>query len=370
MAKHTQHTYDPDYIVAPGETLQETIDALGLTQRELAQRMGRPVKTINEIIKGVASITPDTSLQLEMVTGVPAVFWNNSEANYRVGLAKINEIRQMETQAAWLSQFSFNEMVEKEFLKDSDDVSGKVISLLSFFGVVSPSSWETNYGDGLLEGAARAARGCESNRGDLSAWLRVGEILSQRIDTPLYSAKAFGNALIKIRSLTRQNPACIWGEVLRLCAESGVAVVLVPELRNTHIHGFTRWINPDKALIQLSVRHKRDDILWFSLFHEAAHILKHGKRDKFFEFKGQIDPKEIEADTWATDFLIPRKEWDAFTSKFRPGPHARIQITSFAERMGIADSIVLGRLQHDKILPYSQLTDIPTRVDIAWEGLV
>lgn len=76
-------SFAPDYAFPPGDTLLETIEALGLTQKELAARMGRPLKTINEIIKGSTQIMPDTALQLEKVTGVPAAFWNNAEANYR-----------------------------------------------------------------------------------------------------------------------------------------------------------------------------------------------------------------------------------------------------------------------------------------------
>ena len=80
--------FEPDYTVPPGETLLETIECLGMSQAELARRTGRPVKTINEIIKGKTAITPDTALQLERVLSVPASFWNNLERNYRESLAQ------------------------------------------------------------------------------------------------------------------------------------------------------------------------------------------------------------------------------------------------------------------------------------------
>jgi hypothetical protein len=34
-------------------------------------------------------------------------------------------------------------------------------------------------------------------------------------------------------------------------------------------------LSPGKALIQLSLRYKTNDHLWFSLFHEAGHVLLH-----------------------------------------------------------------------------------------------
>ena len=88
--------FEPDYAVSPGETLRETIQHLELSQKDLAQRMDRPLKTINEMIQGIAAITADTAIQLEKITGVPADFWNNAEANYRKRLARIHERKRAE----------------------------------------------------------------------------------------------------------------------------------------------------------------------------------------------------------------------------------------------------------------------------------
>ncbi|MDO8738149.1 MAG: HigA family addiction module antitoxin [Candidatus Deferrimicrobium sp.] len=88
MGASKEYVFTPDYAVPPGETLLETIEALGMTQADLAARTGRPLKTINEIIKGKASITPETALQLERVLGIPARFWNNRERLYREAKAR------------------------------------------------------------------------------------------------------------------------------------------------------------------------------------------------------------------------------------------------------------------------------------------
>ena len=86
MANIIENEYLPDRVSPPGETLLETIEALGMSQTDLASRMGRPIKTINEIIKGKAAITPETALQLKKVLGVPARFWLNREQQYRESL--------------------------------------------------------------------------------------------------------------------------------------------------------------------------------------------------------------------------------------------------------------------------------------------
>ncbi|HAG99404.1 MAG TPA: XRE family transcriptional regulator, partial [Ktedonobacter sp.] len=51
MASILQNEYHPDSVSSPGETLLETLETIGMSQAELAKRMGRPVKTINEIIQ-------------------------------------------------------------------------------------------------------------------------------------------------------------------------------------------------------------------------------------------------------------------------------------------------------------------------------
>ena len=58
MGRTIENQYVPDYVSPPGETLVETIGALGMSQVDQAERTGRSKKTVNEIIKGKAPITP------------------------------------------------------------------------------------------------------------------------------------------------------------------------------------------------------------------------------------------------------------------------------------------------------------------------
>ena len=82
----------PDVAIHPGEYIAEEIEARGISQRELAKRMGRPVNTINEIINGKKSITAETALQLEEVMPeIPARFWLNLETDYQLVKAIIEK---------------------------------------------------------------------------------------------------------------------------------------------------------------------------------------------------------------------------------------------------------------------------------------
>ena len=140
-----------------------------------------------------------------------------------------------------------------------------------------------------------------------------------------------------------------------MCAQAGVALVFVPELPKTHTSGATRWLTRDKALIQLSLRYKTDDHLWFTFFHEAAHILLHGKKTVFIEDNTKSDLLEKAADKFALVTLISPADYKSFLKK---GDKSTPAIKRFARSQGIAPGIVVGRLQHDKYLPHSCGNDL------------
>jgi HTH-type transcriptional regulator/antitoxin HigA len=94
MAKTLQNAYRPESVSLPGETLLEALETLEMSQAELARRMGRPVKTINEIIEGKAAITAETALQLEQVLRIPVSFWLKREQQFREShVAHCNELK-------------------------------------------------------------------------------------------------------------------------------------------------------------------------------------------------------------------------------------------------------------------------------------
>src|SRR6266571_5051819 len=140
MGAEQTYAYSPDYAVPPGDTLLEVMESLGITQAELAERTGRPTKTINEIVKGKAAITPETALQLERVLGVPASFWNNLEQNFRTALARAADRERLEGQIRWLRGIPVRSLVQMKWVEDHSDLVRQLQAILSFFGVASIES--------------------------------------------------------------------------------------------------------------------------------------------------------------------------------------------------------------------------------------
>src|SRR5271154_6190827 len=131
----TTNLFEPDYAIHPGETLAETLEELGMSQAELAQRMGRPLQMISEIIQGKKAITAETALQLERATGVPANFWNSSQRNYEATLARLEEDRGLAPDSSWLDQFPLKPLTKLRWLPECDSPAAQMRALLNFFGV-------------------------------------------------------------------------------------------------------------------------------------------------------------------------------------------------------------------------------------------
>ncbi len=256
-------------------------------------------------------------------------------------------------------------MIKIGWIECYQDKVDQLRSVLNFFGVASPEQWHEFWSNVYVD--FRKSNAFQSDPGAVTAWLRRGEIEAAEIKCAVYNVSKFKEILPQIRALTLEPPQVFQPEVVRLCAEAGVAVVFVPQLPKTRTCGATRWLNPNKALIQLSLRHKTDDHLWFAFFHEAGHIVLHGKRDIFLEEKGSHNPdsqnKEEEANEFAAEILISPTDWKRFLASGRNFSKERIQ--KFAMEIGIAPGIVVGRLQHDGVLANTHCNDLKRRFEWA-----
>jgi HTH-type transcriptional regulator / antitoxin HigA len=355
MTNIVRNEYRPDYVSPPGETLSETLETIGMSQAELARRMGRPIKTINEIIQKKAAITAETALQLEQVLHIPASFWLKREQQYRESLARLAEEERLKGWVGWLKEIPIRIMMRRGWIPTCSDKSQQVLEALKFFSVASPDAWRAVWESKII--AYRKSTTLVSNFGAVATWLRQGELEAQEIECGPYNTEAFQDALFQIRALTVEPVNFFQKELVRLCANAGVAVVFIQELPNTGICGSTQWLTPTKALIELSLRYKTDDHLWFTFFHEAGHILRHGKRLIFLEIDQKDREKdEDEANKFASNILINPIQWNQF---IKQGSYrTKAGIREFAKKIGIAPGIVVGRLQHEKLLRYDHCNDL------------
>lgn len=358
MASKKRFEFKPDYAIAPGATLLETIQSLGLSQAELAKRTGRPLKTINEIVKGKAAITAETALQLEHVLGVPASFWNKLERNYREALASSKQRKTLESGRSWAKRFPVNELVKRMAISDFKDDIGLVLSMLQFFGVSSISAWKQVWT--VPSTVYRRSSAFTHSPEATAAWLRLGEIEAKKLRLPVFDKAAFKQSLTRIRELMNAAPKDLNVQLIEECRKVGVALVFVKELPRTYVHGAVRW-NGDNPIIQLSCRYRVEDIFWFSFFHEAGHVLLHGKREVFLEGDKRQNEKEKQADAFARNHLIAEVRWRQFNTA---SDFSEPTIKAFADAVSVPAGIVVGRLQYEKKIEFAHFNYLKRRFDL------
>jgi addiction module HigA family antidote len=356
--KTTRYPYEPDYAVPPGQTLQETIDNLGIDQRELAVRAGLSAKHINQIIKGIASITHDTAIRLERVTGVPARMWNNLEVNYQEQKARLAARERLENDLAWLSTIPTKELIKRGVIEETTDKVRLLEAVLAFFAVASVQAWKEVWS--LPQFAFRKSLAFAGKVGAMATWLRLGELAAQRIECKPYDKAAFRAALDEIRRLTVEGPEVFVPRMIERCAASGVAVAVVPEIKGAPVSGAAKWLTPTKAMIALNLRGKRNDRFWFTFFHEAGHLLNDSKKETYIDVDYEDDPLEQSANLFAANILIPPEYAEQMC-----GRRSHSDVEAFARSIGIAPGIVVGRLQREGHIPYSHLNTLKVRLDWA-----
>jgi len=352
MVANTDDRAFSDLAVPPGELLAEELEARGMTQRELADRTGRPGQKISEIINGKKSITYDTALELEKVLGIPAHFWVNLEASYQLSKARLREKSQLEEQEAWLEFFPVRELRARDYIPRTRDKRETVAALLRFFGVASFPALRQRQEAFIQYPITPKSKVSE---GALWAWLRVGAIQARQIETAPYNHGRFLNALSDIRCLTTERAQVFFPRMIELCASAGVAFVVVKQFPKSGANGVVRWLSTDKAMIQLSTKRGWTDIFWFTFFHETKHVLDRQKKRAFVNGINDDPDAEAAADRFAEDLLIPPDEWAAFVESeawSHPG------VRDFAHRVGIHPGIVVGRLQHKGLVGYASLNDL------------
>ena len=347
-----------DLPISPGEVLSEEIEALGMTQKDLALSLGRPLQVVNEIVRGKKAITEETALELERVLGVGAHVWLGLESTYKLTLARNREREQIQGAVDWLTGFPIKEMAKRNWIPKLRNKEEQVRAVLSFFGVASVDAYHKK----VHAAAFRFSEKAKTSPGALAAWLRRGELEARTVETGRFDAELLLEAAHKARSLTTSGPEAFAPQLERLFSEAGVAFTVVPEFPKTGANGVARWLNAkkDKALIQLNLRYSWADIFWFTLFHEVAHLLLH-KRQNIIVDGADIsgDPAiEQEANQWARDFLIAPDAWQDFLDG---QDLSHTAVVEFAADAGISTSIVVGRLQKEKLVPYSALTELKTR---------
>jgi Zn-dependent peptidase ImmA (M78 family) len=164
-----------------------------------------------------------------------------------------------------------------------------------------------------------------------------------------------------VKGLVKNHPTDYSKQLRKLCADAGVAVVYTMCLPKAPVSGATRWFRGN-PLIQLTDRHKTNDQFWFSFFHEAGHVVLHGKKELFLEeFEGHNtdDDKEEEANRFAERHLLPANFENLLAGKMTDA-----DLVAIAEQLNTHPGIVAGQLQRMGLLLWSKGNQYKVKVNL------
>lgn len=356
------NTFQPNWVSPPGDTMADILEERHLSPIEFADQIGYSVDITNDLLNGNSLITIEMAQRLERALGVSASFWMNRESQYRKDISRFQVEARSSTDEVWLKELPVKDMAALGWIKPTHRASDKVAECLRFFGVPNVRAWRETYHDVLETSAFRTSASFDSQSGAVAAWLRQGEIEGAKIESKVWDAKYFQEALPNIRALTRKrNPDTFIPELQELCAECGVAVVIARAPTGCRASGATLFLSPSKALLLLSFRYLSDDHFWFTFFHEAAHLILHSKDDLFLEGMEICSMKEEEANDFAANTLIPEQ----FQSELSNMPLNGREVIRFARKIGVSPGVVVGQLQHLGVINRNQLNNLKTR--FGWE---
>lgn len=349
----------PNWAVHPGEYLAEQIEERGLSQAEFARLAGMTSKHVSTIINGTSPVSAETAILLERVTGMKAYLWARLQAAWELQQAQEQERAEAAALEQWCRDFPLKELAQRGALAVSRDAAETANALLAFLGIGRPDAFPARLRS--LAVHHRQSRAHATSDKHVVSWLMLGERKAREMKVARYSADAFRDALQEIRTLTVLSPDEFEPRMKRLCRDAGVALIFEKPIAKTCLFGSARWLDDNRAVIQMSLRMKTNDHFWWTFFHEAAHVLLHRGKTFVDDQGGEGDGPEHEADQWAAETLVGRARFAQLAARRR----SRAEVVGFAREIGIHAGIVVGMLQHEGLLPHSHLNDLKERFELA-----
>jgi HTH-type transcriptional regulator / antitoxin HigA len=343
-----------DALFSPGEYLKDELEARGWTQEAFAHILGRPYKTVNQILNGTKSITPQTAQELAAALGTSAELWMNLESAYRLSLES-EEQGEIVRRAKLYETAPVKDMIRRNWIKDYEDVNELEKAVEKYFS--TPLTAAARKSTTHITPAQRA-------------WIYRANHLAKTITVDPYKKEKAVKLLDELHALTTSEHEV--RRIPKILANMGIRFLLIEHLPKTKIDGATIWLDDESPIIVLSMRYDRIDGFWHTLSHELSHVLN---GDKFSIDNNLIDSDkigteeqdedEIRADLEASNFLIPQNIIDSFIARHYPR-FSKLNIIRFANLHQIHPGIVVGQLQHKKAIKYSHSREmlVPIRKEL------
>jgi HTH-type transcriptional regulator/antitoxin HigA len=360
--------FAPMWAIPPGQTISDLMKSKGIGSTRLAHLVDMTADDFDNLLTGKFALTERVASRLEAVLGASTSFWLRREEQYRNQLAELTEGVDPENvdYKFWLKSLPVKQMQSLGWVESTRDKMERLRKLLDFFDVPNLDAWRRTYVDLKAATAFRTTDAYLEDAPATAAWLRQGELQAERIECSKWSSERFEAQLTKIRSLTQiAAPSEFLPKLQMLCAEAGVAVVIVKAPQGCRASGATFFANPNKAVLLLSFRYLSDDQFWFSFFHEAAHLILHWDADLLIleTSESPKSPREEEANVFAAEQLIPPE----LQRRLHEAAKSLKGIMRLARDAGVSYGIVVGQMQFRGLIRRDRYNRLKSRYK--WEQL-
>lgn len=359
--------FEPNWASPPGDTISRLAAAGNVSIHELAERIGFEEDVFSGIMEGRVQICDEIAEALSAELGASRQFWSERYDQFVADKVRIAKSAHTESLSTWGQSFPIRALRELGWLPKRSRGERLSEDILQFFGCDSISSWNERYSAGIGQVAFRTSFAFETDEMATLAWLRVGEVQSEKLPLAGYSACNFKKHLPELKKLCAlKHPEVFFPKLQQACAEYGVGLVSSKAPKGCRASGAT-WTNTEgKPIILLSFRYLSEDHFWFTFFHEAAHVVLHGT-DHISVDGGDPSPLgapqcEDEADIFAQDTLVPASLRDEMLNAVPTRPHAR----RVARKAGVTPGIIVGQLQKAGVLQPHQFNELKRRYK--WDG--
>lgn len=352
-------TFEPDWITPPGDSISRLLFIKEIEQSELAEELGMDDDDFYLLLSGKVAISPNSAIVLAEHLGSTPAFWLRREKAYRSELKRCAHQNPVE-QDSWVKSFPLTDMRRHGIIPKSARGDALIASILSFFGCESFAEWKVLNASGLEHVSFRASSAFESRDSATLAWKRMGEIQADKMQLPCFNREEFERMLPELKRLSHlKSPELLLDKLRQQLSTVGVALTSARALSGCRASGATWMLSGGNPVIHLSFRHLSDDHLWFTIYHEAAHILLgHGEHVGYDKGSSdQRDKNEMEADQLARNLLIPREIWRALVSiKINTS-----NIRSAARQAGVTPGILVGQLENAGLVAHSKFSFLKRR---------
>ncbi|HQI76853.1 MAG TPA: hypothetical protein PK384_10115 [Candidatus Latescibacteria bacterium] len=82
MAKVAMSAFPPNWVVTPGELVQDHLNGAGITRSSFVEKTGLAAETLDAVIADEIRITEDIAEALATALGLPVSFWVNLQAHF------------------------------------------------------------------------------------------------------------------------------------------------------------------------------------------------------------------------------------------------------------------------------------------------